>query len=68
MGLKETQRPRNTERSVPNKPTTPKPIITKPIGTPMLSVCDSTTSYVGIIIGGGDVNVGNLVGGISTIN
>ena len=61
-------RPRNNEMTIPNKPITPIPIMTIPIGTRPVSVMDWSGEIVGITNGGGGVNVGKCVGGISTIN
>ena len=60
--------PRRIEINVPNKPTTPKPMITNPIGTRPVCADDWSAGIVGITRAGGGVNVGSLVGGISTIN
>jgi hypothetical protein len=59
---------RKIEITAPNKPTTPIPIITRPDGTPPVPEEVSSGINVGKINGGGAVNVGKRVGGISTIN
>src|SRR3972149_7170489 len=59
---------RSNEMTVPKNPITAKPMITNPIGTLPAPRGVASTTNVGITRGGGEVKVGNRVGGTSTIN